>query len=225
MNTRFVKGIIVVVAALETRLLLLGAVSLFAPVNGYQLRRELMSWQVDEWANIAPGTIYNGLATLTKRGDLIRHDIRDGTRDVAVYEVSDQGRAEFDRLFETALTTVNLTMPIAFHTAMALLPLVTRDVARRLITTRLERLDALRQQYAEASPPSAPPHVEALTTLWARLGQVENEWLIRLAFRIGDGALDFAGETPGWTPDPDDPGWQMAADRQRYLALLARSQR
>ena len=72
-------------ATTETRLLLLGAVALFEPVNGYQIRRELLSWQVESWANIRPGSIYNGLATLTQRGDLVRHDLRDGTRQVAVY--------------------------------------------------------------------------------------------------------------------------------------------
>lgn len=210
-------------AALETRLLLLGAVSLFAPVNGYQLRRELMSWQVDEWANIAPGTIYNGLATLAKRGDLIRHDIRDDGRDVAIYEVSKQGRGEFSRLFESAMTTVSLTTPIAFHTAMALMPLVTRDEARRLIILRLEKFDEIRHKHAQEKPPDAPAHVGELTTLWSRLGQVEYEWLTRLVFQIGDGAFDFAGEEARWTPDPDDPGWQMADDRQRYLSLLGRA--
>lgn len=213
------------VAALETRLLLLGAVSLFAPVNGYQVRRELMTWEVDSWANIAPGTIYNGLTTLARRGDLIRHDIRDDARDVAVYEISEQGRREFARLIETAMTTVSLTMPIAFHTAMALLPMVPRTEARRLILTRLERLDEVRRHYADAPPRSAPPHVEALTTLWSRLGAVEHEWLTRLVFQIADGAFDFAGEAPRWTPDPDDPGWQMADDRSRYLRLLNRAQR
>jgi DNA-binding PadR family transcriptional regulator len=213
------------VAALETRLLLLGAVSLFAPVNGYQLRRELMSWEVDRWANTAPGSIYNGLTTLAKRGDLIRHDLRDEGRDVAVYEVSEQGRKEFARLFEMAMTTVNLTTPVAFHTAMALLPMVTREDARRMIMARLEKLDEHRRVYAEAPTDSAPPHVEALTTLWSRLGAVEYEWLTRLVFRIGDGALDFAGEPSRWTPDPDDPGWQMASDRQRYLTLLEKAQR
>jgi hypothetical protein len=35
----------------ETRMLLLGAVALFEPVNGYQIRRELLSWHVDRWAH------------------------------------------------------------------------------------------------------------------------------------------------------------------------------
>lgn len=211
-------------AALETRLLLLGAVSLFEPVNGYQLRRELISWQVDSWANVAPGSIYNGLATLTRRGELIRSDVADGNRTVAVYEVSAAGRGEFERLFETAMTTVTPTMPIAFHTAMSLLPLITREDARRLILSRLERLDELREQYAANDPDGAhvAPHVTQIIGHWAQLVRVEIEWLTRLVFQIADGALDFAGEAPTWTPADDDPGWQMADERQRYLELLGR---
>ncbi|MGL5853560.1 MAG: PadR family transcriptional regulator, partial [Phycicoccus sp.] len=60
-------------AATETRLLLLGAVLLFEPVNGYQVRRELLSWRVEEWAHVNPGSIYSGLATLTRQGNLRRH--------------------------------------------------------------------------------------------------------------------------------------------------------
>ena len=57
-------------AATETRLLLLGGVLLFEPVNGYQLRRELLSWQVEDRAHIDPGSIYSGLSTLTRQGTL-----------------------------------------------------------------------------------------------------------------------------------------------------------
>jgi hypothetical protein len=41
-------------AANETRMLLLGVVAMFAPVNGYQIRRELVSWQIDKWAHVQP---------------------------------------------------------------------------------------------------------------------------------------------------------------------------
>ncbi|RKH24127.1 PadR family transcriptional regulator, partial [Corallococcus sp. CA031C] len=71
-----------------TRLLLLGADGLFEPVNGYQIRRELMSWQADQWANVAPGSIYHGLARLSADGLLTRHDVTEGARDVAVYQLT-----------------------------------------------------------------------------------------------------------------------------------------
>ena len=50
----------------STRLLVLGAVRIFQPIHGYDVRRELLSWRVDKWANVAPGSIYNALKTLTK---------------------------------------------------------------------------------------------------------------------------------------------------------------
>ena len=65
-------------------MLLLGAVAMFEPVNGYQIRRELMSWQVDQWANINPGSIYHALTSLTEKGHLTRHDLVDNGRTVAV---------------------------------------------------------------------------------------------------------------------------------------------
>ena len=125
-------------ATTETRMLLLGAVAIFEPVNGYQIRRELVSWGVEDWANIRPGSIYNGLATLAQRGELVRHDLRDGTRDVAVYELSDLGRKEFRRLFEEAIIEVRPTAPLAFQTALSMLPLVERAEAKRLLQIRLE---------------------------------------------------------------------------------------
>jgi len=81
-----------------TRMLLLGAVAMFEPVNGYQIRRELVSWQVDRWAHVNPGSIYNGLGTLTRQGLLARTDVVDGTREVAVYEITDAGRAELESM-------------------------------------------------------------------------------------------------------------------------------
>ena len=208
-------------AATETRMLLLGAVALFEPVNGYQIRRELLSWGVEEWANIAPGSIYNGLSTLATRGELVRHDLRDGSRDVAVYELSDRGRAEFDRLFEQAVTQVRPTAPLAFQTALSMLPLVGRERALDLLQQRLERLDRGAEQELE-DPEHVPPHVLAIVDYWERMAKVEREWLVRLLFRIRDGELEFAGEPMRWTPAADDPGHQMTDDRERYLGLLRR---
>jgi DNA-binding PadR family transcriptional regulator len=212
------------VATTETRLLLLGAVSIFEPVNGYQIRRELVSWGVEDWANIKPGSIYHGLSTLAQRGDLVRHDLRDGTREVAVYETSDQGRAEFDRLFAHAVTQVRPTAPLAFNTALALVGLVTRQRAIELLAQRLATLDRLVEEAAEreTEPGTVPPHVLAMVDYWDGQLRTERDWLVRLVFSVRDGGLGFAGEPMRWTPPPEDPGHQMFADRERYLALLHR---
>jgi DNA-binding PadR family transcriptional regulator len=206
----------------ETRLLLLGAVALFEPVNGYQIRRELLSWRVESWANIRPGSIYNGLATLTQRGDLVRHDLRDGSRDVAVYELSDQGRVEFRRLYAAALTEVRPSTPLAFQTAIAMLPLMTRAEVTSLLEQRLANLDREAEE-ARTSPPDAghtPPHALAMVDYWGEITSVERKWLVRLLERIAAGDLSFLGEPMDWTPAADDPGHQMRFDQERYLALL-----
>ncbi len=210
-------------AAIETRLLLLGAVLLFEPVNGYQLRRELLSWRVDEWAHINPGSIYSGLATLARQGHLDRHDLVDSGREVAVYTSTEAGRAEFERLYAEAVETVDLMEPLAFNTAMTLLPLMERDTVIALLRQRLNNVAARWAEFADAdyNPTSMPPHVVVLGKLWERSGEVERAWVQELLERLERGELELRGEPPTWVASDDDPGWQMARDRERYVRLLA----
>ena len=77
-------------------MLLLGANALSEPVNGCQVRRELYSWQVADWAHDNPGSIYSGRSTLTRQEHFVRHDLVDGNREVAVYEMTSTGRGELD---------------------------------------------------------------------------------------------------------------------------------
>ncbi len=211
-------------AATETRLLLLGAVMIFEPVNGYQVRRELLSWGVDDWGHINPGSIYSGLATLTRQGHLERHDIVEGARTVAVYTSTSSGRDELARLAQECLETVEPVSSLPFHTALSLVPLLPRGRFLEHLEVRLERLDVARAQWDQTlthSPPdSLPPHLPGLLTLWRQLAEVERAWVQDLVLRVSAGDLDFAGEPASWAPPADDPGWQMEADRRRYRTAL-----
>jgi DNA-binding PadR family transcriptional regulator len=209
-------------AATETRLLLLGTVMLFEPVNGYQLRRELLSWQVEDWAHVNPGSIYSGLATLARQGNLDRHDVVDGSREVAVYTTTAAGRREFERLWAHAVQTVDLLSPLPFHTGLALMPLMPRDRVQQALRTRLANLDAKAREQVDQDLSAVPPHVRALADLWLGLGQTEREWLVELLRRLGAGELALRGEPADWEAPADDPGWQMAGDRERYLKLIGK---
>lgn len=211
-------------AATETRLLVLGAVSLFEPVNGYQIRRELMSWEVDRWAHINPGSIYSSLSTLTKQGHVRRHDLVDGTRDVAVYVTTQTGRTELAELFGRALETVEVLDPLPLHTALSMSPLFAREVIVGHLDARAVALGVhlsdLREKLALTTGGSVPPHVARVVELQVSSAEVELAWLDRLRDEVRAGGLSFAGEPLAWQPADDDPGWQMAIDRERYRGLL-----
>ncbi len=210
-------------AAHETRMLLLGAVAMFEPVNGYQIRRELLSWQVDRWAHTNPGSIYHGLTSLTSLGHLVRHDLVDGGREVAVYELTPSGRAELDRLLIGALETVDVFERSAFHVAFSMLPLLDRERVVRSLTRRRVELERTVKELADQEPGAAPPHATRSMLLWLDLAVAELAWLRETIDEVRTGRLAFEmGDEWGWTPPPDDPGWQMNTDRERYRALLGR---
>ena len=56
-----------------TRLLVLGAIRIMQPVHGYEVRRELISWRLEESANVKPGSIYGAIRTLEKDGLIAVH--------------------------------------------------------------------------------------------------------------------------------------------------------
>jgi DNA-binding PadR family transcriptional regulator len=210
-------------AGTETRLLVLGAVALFEPVNGYQIRRELLSWQVDRWAHVNPGSIYSSLSTLAKQGFLQRHAVREGAREVAVYTLTEAGHTELGDLFGRALETVELVDALPVQTALSMCSLFDRAVVAGHLAVRVDALVAhlaqLRVMVQEAGEAS-PPHVARVAQLRVATAEAELDWLRDLLAEVRSGGLAFAGEPLDWTPPADDPGWQMAADRERYRRLL-----
>ncbi len=210
-------------SAHETRMLILGAVALFEPVNGYQIRRELLSWQVDRWAKTNPGSIYHGLTSLTNLGHLVRHDLLDGGREVAVYELTPAGRDELHRLLIESLETVDAFQRTAFHVAFSMLPLLDRAQVQRSLTARRVALEAAVKELADHRPGDAPPHATRSMLLWLDIAVAELAWLRETIEEVRSGALAFEmGEEWGWAPPPEDPGWQMNAEREKYRALLGR---
>lgn len=209
----------------ETRMLLLGAVALFEPVNGYQIRRELLSWQVEDWAHVNPGSIYSGLATLTRQEHLVRHDLLDGSREVAVYEMTQTGREELDRLLAQSLETVDLYDAVAFHAAFSMLPLIARPAAITHLDARLRGLATTIAEFEMGLRDKsglAPPHAIRSIELQVERARIERRWLIEVLDDTRSGGLSFKDEPADWAPADDDPGWQMNSDRDRYRALLGR---
>ncbi|MBM7367297.1 PadR family transcriptional regulator [Gordonia hydrophobica] len=206
-----------------TRLLLLGAVGLFEPVNGYQVRRELLSWRVDEWASIKPGSIYHGLRTLAARGLLLDRTLADDGRDVVVYQLTEAGRATLEEAIVAAIVEVNVFDRHAFQAAFGLLPMLGTERAAQALRTRRAGVHAKIGHILPPadSDPYAPPHAVRSLELWKSFAEVELHWLDGVLADIDAGGLSFAG-VGRWQPPADDPGYQMVDDRARYLTELGR---
>ena len=82
-----------------TRVLVLG-VLLKQPMHGYEVRRELESWNAEQWANVAYGSIYFSLAKMAEEHlvQVVSTNERGNRPARTVYAITDQGREEFARL-------------------------------------------------------------------------------------------------------------------------------
>jgi len=70
---------------------------------------------------------------------------------------------------------------------------------------------------------AVPPHVLRGALLWYDVTVAELHWLREVIEELKSGRLAIgSGSEFGWTPPAGDPGWQMTADRERYLELLGR---
>jgi DNA-binding PadR family transcriptional regulator len=210
-----------------TRLLVLGVAQIFEPANGYQLRRELLSWSVEDWAHINPGSIYSMLSTLAKQGMLERVDIAASpdARPVAVYRTTKAGRAELIDLIRAGITGIRAFDNTEFYAAMSLAPtLVEREEIVRLLQSRRENITmsiefAERKMEALSRDTSTPPHVAKLLGYAAALQHAEWEWVGGFAEWIRSG--DMEHDLSKWEPRDDDPAWRMVRERELYLKKLA----
>src|SRR4051795_707630 len=125
-----------------TRLLVLGCVRIFQPVHGYFLRRELVSWEIERWARIHPGSIYNALKSLTRAGLLAEIDSPAGTRPQrTTYVITREGDEEFLALVRAGLLEVEDLQ--LFLTALNMAYALPRDEVVRAIQTRIGLLEDL----------------------------------------------------------------------------------
>ncbi|MEZ0449689.1 PadR family transcriptional regulator [Cellulomonas sp. ICMP 17802] len=192
----------------STRLLVLGCVRIFQPVHGYFLRRELVSWEVDRWAHVHPGSIYNALKSLARAGLLEEVGVvADGPRPPrTTYRLTAAGEDEFLSLVRTGLLTTD--DPTLFLTAVNMAFALPRDEVVRAVETRVRLLEDLVAELAtqieeilEAKDtPDTASEVPRLITARTR---GELEWAHGYLDRVRAGAYAFQGEPPLWTPTPE----------------------
>lgn len=163
------------------------------------MRRELLSWHADDWAHVAPGSIYHALKRLAEEGLLAEVATEQvGARPARTsYAMTDKGEVEFQDLLRRYwweyVTPVN-----PFQAALAFLPALPPAEAAGALRNRarLHRLfvEGTRVRMAATANPE-PLHVQEMLELAMATATVEADWCERLAERVENGELHGGGDT------------------------------
>lgn len=185
--------------------MILGLVKWMQPVHGYDVRRELESWQVDEWASIAPGSIYHALRKLAEEGLLEEVATEQvGARPArTTYRVTAKGDAEFEELLRRYWWSYS--QPIdPFLAGFSFLPALPRGEAAAALRNRARLLRGVADTHrfaleSEWMRDAKPAHVGWMFELLVARAEVEIAWCERIATRIEAGAQLLPAAVPEWS--------------------------
>lgn len=190
-----------------TRLLVLGAVRVMQPVHGYDVRRELLSWRIEDTANVKPGSVYSALKTLAKDGLIAvsGQDADPGRPERTSYVLTPEGEKEFQVLLRAAWwRVVQPAEPLV--PALCLLPFLPREELAAALQARLGQLGASLSEVrfvragvrdgATGADGGIPEHVREILDFRASRIEGELGWTRGLLRRVQAGAYEFAGEAP-----------------------------
>ncbi len=210
----------------STRLLVLGVTRLFQPVHGYDVRRELLSWRADQWANVAPGSIYNALKSMQRDGLLrvVGTDQVGGRPERTTYELTAEGEHEFQNLLRETLWDVQQPVD-PLMPGLAFMRAVNPDELKAALEHRINQVRGMikASEFAAAQIPNetVPAHVRELYRLSAARLEAEIPWAEALIKRLDAGEYTggplslptrrAAGVGPPCRPRPMDPGPEGAA--------------
>ncbi len=189
----------------STRLLILGIVRLFQPVHGYDVRRELLSWHADEWANVAPGSIYHALKKLADEGLLREVAVEQvGARPArTTYEITALGEEEFRDLLRRGWWDLKPTVN-PFWAAYSFMAAMPREQSESALRHRAQRLRLMAstmemRKVAEMTEPYIA-HVVALIELEVEKARLEADWCDRVADKLVKGEFYASDDAPSRAP-------------------------
>jgi DNA-binding PadR family transcriptional regulator len=127
----------------STRLLVLGVVRLLQPVHGYDVRRMLLSWRADEWANVNPGSIYHALKAASQEGQLrvVSPPRRSARPGKTAYELTEWGEKDLFVLLRQSLAHVTGS-PLPLRAGLCFFNWLDRDELASTFRNRAAQLAA-----------------------------------------------------------------------------------
>ncbi len=180
-------------------MLVLGVVRLFQPVHGYDVRRELMSWHAQDWANAAPGSIYGALKSLTKDGSLeiVGTKAVGGRPERTTYRITARGEQELgEALRETWWQVRMLVDPMV--AAVSLISFMDREEAIRALEARIALIQGNVAHAAividAIDDRETPAHVREMMRLISARSVAEIAWARAFIARLRAGDYRCLGD-------------------------------
>lgn len=179
---------------------------IFQPVHGYIIRRELMTWRVDEWAHLHPGSVYNGLRSNAQDGYVEPVDSSaEGARPTrTTYRLTLDGDSYFLRLLREALWKHDPFDAGSIQAGLAFMTFPTRDEVLAAMEHRLGLLEGFINSSgftidSMRASPATPDHVveQILMLVGRAVGEVG--WTKDLVVRLRDGAYGLTFDFT-WVP-------------------------
>jgi DNA-binding PadR family transcriptional regulator len=177
----------------------------------------LLSWKADAWANLNPGSVYNGLRSLARDGfvEEVGTETEGGRPARTTYRLTGDGETEFLRLLREALWNVSRFEPADLMAAWGFASALKRDEVIAALESRLEQIEASARaaSYAIDDLPNDPGTPDTVAEHY-RLAQArldgEAAWARQLLERLRAGEYWFDGE-------PNPPWSAMSAEAARTL--------
>ncbi|PXX64236.1 DNA-binding PadR family transcriptional regulator [Nocardia tenerifensis] len=198
-------------------MLVLAIVRLLQPVHGYDVRRELLSWHAEDWANVKPGSIYGALNTLQRDGLIAVEGVgQEGARpERTTYRLTPEGEKEFGEMLRESLFSAEQPKN-PYFAAVSLFPAAPKEDVVAALRSRILKFEAellfaerevTRILAGTGDPAEAEPyHVADAMALQAAHLRADLEWSRKTLERIESGVLDvWDGNFDPKTPRDEAP--------------------
>ncbi len=163
------------------RVLILGVLMTKKEIHGYEIRRELESWNAEEWTNIAYGSIYFALKKMAE--EKLIEEIQSGESQPAriLYTITESGKEEFMRLLREQWWAIKPLID-PFQVALTFMNYMPRDELIVALEMRFDHLKMMINSFEKMLPLRAaaqnyPRHINENFKLAVAHFKAEAEWI------------------------------------------------
>ncbi|NWJ44294.1 MAG: PadR family transcriptional regulator [Chloroflexi bacterium] len=172
------------------RVLILGVLKQRDTIHGYELRRELETWNAEQWANIAYGSIYFSLNKMTQEGlvEVVAIDQINNRPARTVYRITEKGIEEFYRLLREYWKDVKPVID-PFQVALTFINALPKDEILGYFKHRINALNGIVELLCDENSnklldPGTPRHILENLRLAADHMETEIRWIERAIGKV-----------------------------------------